>query len=217
MIFCPSGFSFFIVTDLPIIPEVDLVFAISANAAQSDANFGKMKRVISDVVDLYGKERIHYSVIVFGSVPDVKIQFNDVFPSGERLKSSISQFKRASGSALDAALQKAKEIFDSYARPGVKRVLAVITDKKSDSSETEVRDQSSLLEEDKIKVIPVGLGDEIDSKELEILTPRKDDVIKKPVNVSDKDLVNQVMKKVLEGNAYFSRFLRYVRFNVLLR
>ena len=159
-----------------------------------------MTDAIGEVVEMYGKERIHYSVIVFGSVPSVKIQFNDSFPSDENLKASIKLFSREPGSGLDATLQKAKEIFESYARPGVQKVLVVIIDKKSDSSEGELQITATLLEEAKIKVIPVGLGDEVDNTELDVLTPRKDDVIKKPADVPSKDLTKEIMKKVLEGN-----------------
>lgn len=193
-------FVFCLRVDLPIIPEVDLAFAISANAAQSDANFQKMKDVIDEIVEMFGQERIHYSLIIYGSVPDVKIQFNDYFPTDELLKTNIKSFDRASGSALAPTLQKAKEIFNKYARPGARKVLVVITDKKSDSDENELQDKASLLEQAKIKVIPVGLRDEADDKELETLTPRKEDVITKPDNTTSKSLVKAIMRKVLEGN-----------------
>lgn len=185
--------------DLPIIPEVDLAFAISANAAQSEANFQKMKDVIDEIVEMFGQERIHYSLIVYGSVPDVKIQFNDNFPTDELLK-ALKSLDRASGSALAPTLQKAQEIFNKYSRPGVRKILVVITDTKSDSGENELREKASLLEQGKIKVIPVGLGDDTDDAELEILTPRKKDVITKPDTTPSKILVKIIMRKVIEGN-----------------
>ena len=178
---------------------MDLAFAISANAVQSDANFQKMKDVIDEIVEMFGQERIHYSLIVFGSVPDVKIQFNDNLPTDELLK-TLKSVDRASGSALTATLQKAQEIFSKYSRPGVRRVLVVITDAKSDSEENELREKASLLEQAQIKVIPVGLGGETDDAELETLTPRKKDVIIKPDTTPSKILVKVIMTKVIEGN-----------------
>ena len=192
--------SFYFNADLPIIPEVDLAFAISANAARSEANFQKMKDVIGEVVDAYGKERIHYSLIIFGSSPSVKITFNDEFASDELLKTFIGSMPIASGSALDTTLQKAKETFERYARPGVRRVLVVITDKKSDSAEGELREKASLLEMAKVKVIPVGLGEEVDDTELEIITTRSKYVIKRPSNATSKELARDIMAEVLEGN-----------------
>ena len=185
--------------DLPIIPEVDLAFAISANAAQSEANFQKMKAVINEIVEMFGQERIHYSVIVFGSVPDVKIEFNDNLPTDELLK-TLESVGRASGSALAAKNQKAQEIFGKYSRPGVRKVLVVITDKKTDSDENELREKASFLEQAQIKVIPVGLGSETDGTELKTLTPRKKDVITKPDTSPSKILVNVILTKVIEGN-----------------
>ena len=184
--------------DLPIVPEVDLAFAISANAAQSDANLQKMKAVIDEIVKMFGQERIHYSVIVFGSIPEVKIQFNDNLPTDELLN-TLKSVDRESGSALAATLQKAQEIFNKYSRPGVRKVLVVITDTKSDSDKNELRGNASLLEQAKIKVIPVGLGSETDGTELETLTPRKKDVITKPDTSPSKILVKVIMAKVIEG------------------
>ena len=185
--------------DLPIIPEVGLAFAISANAAQSETNFQKMKAVIDEIIEMFGQERIHYSLIVFGSVPDVKIEFNDNLPTDELLK-TLKSVERASGSALAATLQKAQEIFNKYSRSGVRKVLVVITDTKSDSDENELREKASLLEQAQIKVIPVGLGSETDGTELKTLTPRKKDVITKPDTSPSKILVKVIMTKVIEGN-----------------
>ena len=195
--------------DLPIIPEVDLAFAISANAVQSDANFQKIKDVINEIVEMFGQERIHYSIIVFGSVPDVIIQFNDNFPTDVLLK-TLRSVERAVGSALLPTLQKAQEIFKNYSRPGVRRVLVVITDSKSDSDENGLRERAFLLEQDQIKVIPVGLGGETDDTELETLTPRKKDVVTKPDNTPTKILVKVIMTKVIEGN--LSIYFRCCRF-----
>lgn len=194
------NFTFYFDADLPIIPEVDLAFAISANAAQSDANFEKMKDVIGEVVDVYGKERIHYSLIIFGSSPSVEITFNHELASDELLKTFIESVPIAAGSALDTTLQKAKEIFERYARPEVRRVLVVITDKKSDSAEGELREKASLLEMAKVKVIPVGLGVEVDNTELEIITTRSKYVIKRPSNATSRELARTIMAEVLEGN-----------------
>lgn len=202
--------------DLPIIPEVDLAFAISANAVQSDANFQKMKDVINEIVEMFGQERIHYSVIVFGSVPDVKIQFNDNFPTDVLLK-TLRSVERAVGSALLPTLQKAQEIFKNYSRPGVRSVLVVITDSKSDSDENGLRERAFLLEQDQIKVIPVGLGGETDDTELETLTPRKKDVVTKPDNTATKILVKVIMTKVIEGNlSIYFRFCRFTCYSNIL-
>ena len=159
-----------------------------------------MKDVISEVVEEYGRERVHYSVIIFGSSPDVKVLFSDNLASDERLKLHVQSFSKATNSALDATLQKVKEIFENHARPGVKRVLVVITDKKSDSDEEELRTKAALLEDAKVKVIAVGLGEEVDKTELETITARKDNVMEKPSDVPSKNLAKEIMIEVLKGN-----------------
>lgn len=161
-----------------------------------------MKDVVSQIVEMYGQERVLYSILVYGSVPDVKIQFNQR-RTDDQLVTFIKNINRVSGSALGPTLDKAKEAFNQYGRPGARKVLVVITDRKSDSDAKVLQEKASLLEQAKIKVIPVGLGSEIDKKELQILTPREKDIITKPNTVSTEYLVDVIMRKGLEGISFF--------------
>ena len=178
---------------------MDLGFAISARGFQSQANFQKMKDVIKEVVEKYGQERIHYSVIVFGSKPDVKIEFSSEFSSDRQLKNNIDTFSIVQGSSLAPTLQKAKELFDKGARPGVKKVLVVIMDTTSDGDKNELQENAQLLEKAKIKVVPVGLGDEVDHKDLEVLSPHKTNTITAKSTIPTDDLTEEIMRIVFEG------------------
>ena len=102
---------------------VNLIFAISALSTNANGKFQKMKDIIKTMVDEYGKERIHYSLIVFGAEPSVELRFSRTFDTDSQLKTFIDSKGRATdGAALDKALQKAAELFEEYEREGARKV-----------------------------------------------------------------------------------------------
>lgn len=109
--------------DLPPVPMVNLIFALSALSTNANEKFQKMKDIIKTMVDEYGKERIHYSLIVFGEVPSVALRFSDVFDTDSRFKGFLdSQGRATDGAALDKTLQKAAELFQEYERDDTRKV-----------------------------------------------------------------------------------------------
>lgn len=70
----------------------------------------------------------------------------------------------------------------SEGRPNARRILVVITDKKSTSDLKDVTKEGQELEMEDIRVIPVALGGEADLNELQKITPWLDDIIE-----TDKD------------------------------
>lgn len=77
--------------DVPKIPEMNLAFAISARAVDGEANFEKMKDILKAIVQKFGSNRIHYSVITFGDPPVTELPFNRRLPSDEILKRFIGK------------------------------------------------------------------------------------------------------------------------------
>ena len=68
---------------------MDLGFAISATAGQKDRTFQLMKDTMKAIVDQYGTEKIHYSVIVYDRVPTTRVSFEREMPNRETLKRII--------------------------------------------------------------------------------------------------------------------------------
>jgi len=159
---------------------MDLVFAISTISPQAAVNFAKIKEVIQDLIDRYGVQRVYYSIILFGRDPSVRIRFTQQL-SEESLKNAVESLPRPSGgSSLQAALEKAREVFDEGSRPDSKKVLVVILDQKSESTTAGVKDAASKLEDDGIMVIPVAFGSRADTDEAEATTPNKANFV--PIN-----------------------------------
>lgn len=176
------------------VPEMDLAFVISTTAVDQDKNFEKTKEIIKETVEKFGLHRVRYSLIAFGATPDVRIRFDNVFDTEEELGKLVDNVKKAMGdAALDKALEEARYLYAlaEDARPNAMKVLVVITDKKSDSTEENVQVASKKLKDDGVRVIAIALGDESD--------PVSPEVIKPETDTSPKEVVKQLVNTVLNG------------------
>lgn len=115
------------------------------------------------------------------------------------LSGSISKNRR--GAALGEVLREATKLFNDAAkvRPDAKKVLVVITDKKSDSRGEDLKKEVIKIRPDDIKVIAVALGEESDKNELDILTPEQGEVIEANSTDGAKKTAEEIMNKALEG------------------
>jgi hypothetical protein len=67
------------------VPEIDIVFAVNAYAAAAEADFRHMKSVMESIIDKYAMGKMRYGVIVYGTNPRVKVNFNEEFPTDDDL------------------------------------------------------------------------------------------------------------------------------------
>ena len=101
---------------------------------------------------------------------------------------------------LGKALTESLKLFEGPGtRPGAKRVLVVIMDKRSGVSQSVIKDAANGLREERIKVIPVAVGKEADAKELETATKDEKNLIEAPTEFEPDNLAETIMRKVLKG------------------
>ena len=185
------------------VPKMDIAFAISATAFQSDANFEKMTDTVKEMIDRFGVHgRVHYSLLTFGNPPTVHIQFSDKLDNSTALNMLIEGVpKPSNGAALDKALNEAKMLFDPAAggREDAKKILVVMMDKESDSSTEDAMKASKDLKDAGIRIIAVALGDEKNKREVERIAPIKDDAIKPNDTDKPRDIANKIINNILDG------------------
>lgn len=83
-------------------------------------------------------------------------------------------------------------------RPDAKKVLVIIIDNKSDNTEEDIRKAAIVLENDKIRVIPVALGREADIPELTNATLNKDDVVRTDREDDPEKIADEIIMKASE-------------------
>jgi hypothetical protein len=182
------------------IPKIDLTFAISATSARSYRTYPLMKNTINSIINKYGTDAIHYSIIVYGSQATIHRNFGDRIPDPDSLKRLVSALPLSSGgSSVDKALEKAKQVYEGFGvRPDAEKVLVVITDKDSGLSISELKAAAKPLEKKGIRVIPVAVGSEVDPDKIGAVSTYYK-VIAAPENEDPNKLGNEIMKRALKG------------------
>lgn len=185
----------------PPVPEVDLGFALSASSVFYNETFKLMKDIINYIVDTYGTQKIHYSVLVYGDTATIEINFGQTPPSPQQLKTAVEKLRVETGVPnLAGALEKALKMFeDDDRRPLTRKVLVIMADSKSRSTEDEIIKAARPLEERDIKVIAVAVGEEADPVELETTTPDKTNVFETGKEEDPKMVGEKIMDKI-RGN-----------------
>ena len=179
---------------------MNLGFVISATAVAAKSNFNLMKDTIGKLIEKHGTTRINYGIIVFGDKPSIRLRFSDRFDSEFEMKRFVNRFvNTVGGSALDKALKEAQAEFERDTRDNVKKILVVITDKRSDSAGEGVKSAAKPLVEGEVKVIPVALGVEADTSELQKTTTNKQNLIDAKDETDADALADKIMEKALEG------------------
>lgn len=193
-------FNVLFIADLPKVPVIDLGFLVSTSGADANENFRKIKGVIKEFVDKYGKERLRYSVILSGDKPSVKWRFSDIFPTDDSLKRFVDALPiPTSAGFLDKGLEEARKLFQLESRPDAEKILVVIADKRSGSDAVKTPKAAQQLDDDNVVIISVALHDG-DTSELKNITAQVRNFIKGNKTLSTEDLAVIIMDKVVQGN-----------------
>ena len=179
------------------IPEIDLTFAISATSIQADSTDFLMKETINTIIQQYGIDIIHYSVIVFGTIATTHFNFSYIPPSRDDLIREVSRrLPRANGRPdLVEALEDAKRVYElQEVRPNARRVLVVIMDNASVSDENELKNAVNALVNNSVFIIGVGVGSGINPRDLNLITREVRHILTVGVNKSPNELAEEIME-----------------------
>lgn len=191
-------------------PQIDLAFVISAYATSAADTFQRIKDTLNAIVEEYGVTgRIRYGLVTFGRDATQTLSFSEEISDINSLKAKIRFTQRPFGEPdLQRALEEAKKLFDSEPkRPDAKKVIVVITDKKSTSRPEDVKKSFIPLEEGDVIVVPVAVGSSGDPNELERITSNRGYLIKTERELDPDVTAEQIMDKVLKGILKVSREL----------
>ena len=134
------------------------------------------------------------------------MRFSDESVDADTLKAKITSAQQPVGEPdLQKALEEAEKLFESDPNRGdVKRVLVVITDKRSSSTPESVKNVLVPLEDRDVKIVPVAVGASADPNELERITSNRGYLIKKERELDPDTTAEEIIEKVLKGMEIFS-------------
>lgn len=189
------------------IPLLDLGFAISASTQDATKIFKLIKESLSSITERYETSNIRYALLTFGDTVNREVNFTSDLSGPEALRKALARVSLPSGEPyLDAALQEAKMMFkQAPSRPGAKKVLVVIMDKKSANGASEVKDAAKPLENNNIKVVPVAIGSQASLSELEKITTNKKFMAIVGIDEDPERLGEEIMRKALKSKYLICR------------
>lgn len=143
---------------------------------------------------------LRYAVITYGTDAKIVFSFQSNVFALESWLTVIDRIKIPRGRpALEGALVKAQELFQSSARKDAKSILVVIADKSPLGDKKIIDKESRALDIYGVRVIPVAIGREIDAEEIKDISPYIDVLVNASKDIDPKDLASAVMRKVLKG------------------
>jgi len=124
------GFQIFVITchyhyQGPVVPEVDVIFAVGATTRRAAETLRTMKDTLAYVINTYGVGSIRYGVISFGTDATISQRFGPKDPSPEDLTQLVLGLPASTGPpVLDRVLNAAKNVFEgSGLRPNAMKVI----------------------------------------------------------------------------------------------
>ena len=97
-------------------------------------------------------------------------------------------------------------MFSKEGRSDARKVLVIVSDKKSDSTDNELNEVMEPLQEMSITVIPVAFGDEADEMELGKLTDDASTLIRVGISNDTADIKMEIMDQVFKGLSFGQQF-----------
>ena len=157
---------------------MDVVFTFGACGPNADEVFEKEKDMVSGFLETITVADTYYGVIEYGdSKANIMARLGD-FRNKERLNQYINTIPRSGeGRAIDKALEKARELLLDSGRSDARKALVIFANGKSSSRLAELTNEAKPLHDAGVKIIAVGIGDDVDDEELNSIATNKDKVI----------------------------------------
>lgn len=179
---------------------MDLAFAVDGSNSMTTSDFNKIRQFIKTIIDQLpiSANDVHVALLEYSDRIDLKFGFLSHTSKPELLR-AVDRVTPSGGRGIhtDQVLAEANQLFSPEAgsRPGVPKILVVITDDESTGTRPLSR-VSEPLKEAGVEVIVVGVGSRVNPEQWKGVVPSKDNVI--TVNGPDQigSAVDDIGKKI---------------------
>ena len=163
------------IADTRDIPDIDLVFALSAAAVDAEDTFDKIIYTVDEIIKLYGTDQIRYALMAFGDTLSVVVDFSDG-RGKEALRAIVQQLRRPTGEPdVVKTLKEAEKLFDNAPpRPGSRKIVVIFVDKKTANSRGDLKEAAESITEKNVTLVPVVIGPEVYIDEIEVIPTNKE-------------------------------------------
>ena len=177
----------------PCQTPVDLAFIVDSSGSIGPEMYLKEKHFIKELARSFGVApgQSRAALVLYSNSASVKAGF-DQYPTLEEFHKSVDDLPYEKGrTRIDLALEKANQEVFPQARKGVPKIAILITDgKQTQAADSKgLREASEPLRRAGVRLLAIGIGSEVDSNELRLVTETDDDVV---LAQSSSDLLLQI-------------------------
>ncbi|KAL9966798.1 hypothetical protein ACROYT_G024919 [Oculina patagonica] len=166
---------------------LDIAFVLDSSASIGEPSYNKMKDFVKAVANSFiiGQGKALTAVIQYGSTATTAIRFTDHM-NNAGFNAAVDALPYLRGETrIDKALQLASsELLTerSGARAGVAKVMVLLTDGRQSKAPDglDLKKAVAPLLTAGVRIFAVGIGSEVNEKELQLVVDRTDDVIAVP-------------------------------------
>ncbi|KAK2570892.1 Mucin-like protein [Acropora cervicornis] len=198
-------------SDNPCVRGIDLGFIVDRSRSVRTHNYITMKRALATFIDKFNvtPETTHVSMIFYAKEATLLFNLTDVqFQSNKAIKKKINSLsdRLYGGTRTDLALMKAHDhMFQRvHDRPKRPNVLLVFTDGNTAAESAPYSETVPPLEDKGVNIIAIGIGSNIDKKELEKIAGERGTVVRVPNFELLSDELNGMLKKVCTINGGYT-------------
>lgn len=168
--------------------KVDVAFIIDSSNSINNADYGKIKYFVYSIARALNlsENGAHFGVVIYSEYATTKIKFTD-HKNIETFQKAVNKLKHMKKTTrIDQGLIEAHTTLFSEryggARPGVKKLAFVLTDGKQNPQDKKVKVSlasiAKKLIDDGIKILSIGIGSDVDRKELRSIVQYNEDFIR---------------------------------------
>ena len=166
---------------------LDIAFLLDSSASIGEPSYQKMKDFVKAIADSFiiGPGKALTAVIQYGTTATTAIRFNDHMTNAG-FNAAVDTLQYVGGETrIDKALQLASsELLTerSGSRAGVAKVMVLLTDGRQSKAPDglDLQKAAAPLLSAGVRIFAVGIGSDIDKKELQLVVDKTDDVIVVP-------------------------------------
>lgn len=166
---------------------LDIAFVLDSSASIGEPSYQKIKDFVKAVANSFiiGPGKAFTAVIQYGTTATTAIRFSDNVNNAE-FNAAVDALPYLRGETrIDKALQLASsELLTerSGARTGVAKVIVLLTDGRQSKAPDglDLQKVAEPLLSAGVSIFAVGIGSEVDEKELQLVVDKTDDVILVP-------------------------------------
>lgn len=192
------------------VPVLDLVFAVDGSYTLTQGQFKNLKGAMKKILKSYtiSPSATHVGAIEFSDKSNEKIRLTDSYDKRvinfmiDNIKQSKGRL-RVTDEALEMAANKMFSV-DSGGRPGASRVLVILTAGKS-TGQQPFSEAIKPLGNQGVRLYVVSVGDKVDKKEIDSITPADQVFPASPDDPQDvtKDIVKKINQDVQDRRCQF--------------